>query len=190
VSHYGDFELTEAIRPSPKLSVVPREGYRLKHYEDEEIRVPVLMASVTKRKLFRLFMDLLDPLGDEVHVVLGTSHNGRGFTELHREEIDLPVLKSSLYDFEDPLVNDGMMSISAFNPDTPAEVQFDEHKLLVVYANQLRDFRDILAAHRIHLRADMKLITDAEHCHSSTKEYAQAFERLAIQLNMDDWDNA
>jgi len=188
-SCYGDFELTQAIRPSPKLSVVPREGYRLDHFEDGQMRIPVLMASVTKKKLFKLFMDLLDPLGDEVSLVLGTSHNGNNLTELQRNGIDLCVLKSNLYDFEDSLVNDGTTSISVFNPGIPAEVQFDEHKLLIVYANRLKDFREILDSYRIRLRKEMKFITEAEHCHSSTEEYAKAFDRLVLQLNMDDWGN-
>ena len=43
-------------------------------------------------------MELLDPLGSVVDVVLETSHSGdrSGHTDLYREHIDMPVLKSIL----------------------------------------------------------------------------------------------
>src|SRR3954452_16958587 len=46
VVRYGDFSLTEAIRPSYDLKVVPKTGYRHDLYRDEEsnTNVPVLMA--------------------------------------------------------------------------------------------------------------------------------------------------
>ena len=72
VDRYGDFWLTEAIRPSLDLQVVPREGYRLDTYRDERagIEVPVLVAAVSRERLFDVFLELLDPLGDLVDVVL------------------------------------------------------------------------------------------------------------------------
>src|SRR3954470_10946231 len=77
VARYGNFELTEAVRPSFDLQVVPSSGYRHDYFSDEEtrVRVPVLMASATKEELFETFLDLLDPLGTEVDVVLETSHD-------------------------------------------------------------------------------------------------------------------
>ena len=111
------------MRPSYDLQVVPRQGYRHDVYRDEEsrARVPVLMAAATKERLFETFMDLLDPLGFEVDVVLETSHNrsNRGHVDLYREHIDLPVLKSILWDFEELLLNDGCTGIAVLNPGVP-----------------------------------------------------------------------
>ena len=77
VSRYGDFQLTDAIRPSYDLKVVPCQGYRHDSYRDEQNRttVPVLMAACSRDRLFDLFMDVLEPLGNVVDVVLETSHN-------------------------------------------------------------------------------------------------------------------
>ena len=49
VARYGDFVLTEAVRPSYDLQVVPSQGYRHDSYHDEQNRakVPVLMAAVS-----------------------------------------------------------------------------------------------------------------------------------------------
>ena len=111
IMRYGDFVLTDAIRPSYNLDVVPRQGYRHDTYRDEESRsnIPVLMVSASRERLFDLFLDLLDPLGFEVDVVLETSHQPEtgGRDDLYREHIDLPVLKSTLCDYEELLLNDG-----------------------------------------------------------------------------------
>ena len=77
VARYGNFTLTDAVRPSYDLKVVPTQGYRHDRYHDEEAKtsVPVLMAAASSDCLFEVFMDLLDPLGTVVDVVLETSHN-------------------------------------------------------------------------------------------------------------------
>ena len=66
VDRYGDFWLTDAIRPAYDLKVKPRQGFRRDFYHDEETKakVPVLMAAASREKLFDLFLDLLDPLGN------------------------------------------------------------------------------------------------------------------------------
>src|SRR5436305_13046825 len=75
VGRYGSFTLTDAVRPSFGLEIIPREGYRRDVYRDPETgnTMPVLAASVSSERLFEVFMALLDPLGDEVDVVLGSS---------------------------------------------------------------------------------------------------------------------
>src|SRR5918996_3910626 len=68
VARYGDFELSDAVRPSYTLEVVPSAGFRHDVYRDEESRanVPVIMASVTKDRLMESFMSLIENLGDVV----------------------------------------------------------------------------------------------------------------------------
>lgn len=189
VSRYGDFVLTEAIRPSYDLQVVPRQGYRHDSYRDEENRakVPVLMAAVSNQHLFEIFMDLLDPLGPVADVVLETSHNRRrrGHQDLYREHIDMPVLKSILWDYEDLLTNDGCTGVAVLNPDVPQEVQFDEHKLLIVYGEELHDFEKVFGRRWVNCDDQLKFITEAEHVHSSSDRYAKQFEELKTRLGMD-----
>jgi hypothetical protein len=189
IARYGDFVLTEAVRPSFDLSVVPQQGYRHDTYFDEatKARVPVLMGAVTKEQLFEVFMELIDPLGSVVDVVLETSHNRteRGHTDLYREHIDMPVLKSILWDFEDLLTNDGCTGIAVLNPGVPQEVQFDEHKLLIVYGQDLSEYEDVLRQSKISCNDSLSFITEAEHVHSSSAYYQQQFEDLKLQLGMD-----
>ncbi|MCA9246907.1 MAG: hypothetical protein KDA42_07315, partial [Planctomycetales bacterium] len=54
VRRYGDFLLTDAVRPSYDLQVVPQQGYRHDNYHDDQSKsdVPVLMASASSERLF------------------------------------------------------------------------------------------------------------------------------------------
>ena len=189
VSRYGDFVLSDAVRPSYNLEVAPSAGFRHDIFRDEEARtdVPVIMASVSRAQLFETFMELLDPLGSTVDVVLESSHGSgqRSHTELYREHIDMPILQSTLWEFEDLLVNDGCAGIAVLNPSIPQEVQFDEHKLLIVYGNDMAEYERILIDAPIPCREDMKFITEAEHVHSTTDQHAERFNELKTALGMD-----
>jgi hypothetical protein len=188
VARYGDFLLSEAVRPSFDLKITPRQGYRHDSYRDEDgTEVPVLMAAASKEILFELFMDMLDPLGREVDVVIETSHHRQasGHQDLYREQIDLPVLKSILWDYEDLIVNDGCAGLAVLNPKRPQEVQFGEHKLLIVYGEPLAPFEAVLKSHGLRCDESMRFITEAEHVHSSSEEYFQLFERLQFRLGID-----
>jgi hypothetical protein len=187
---YGDFTLTGAVRPSFDLRIVPEQGYKHDWYQDywNRTSIPVLIAAVSAEQLFEIFLDLLDPLGDTVDVVLETSHqrNGGSHTDLYREEIDIPILKSFLYDFEEMLLNDGCTGIAVLNPSIPVEVQFDEHKMLIIYAQNLRKFESILQQHHIPNKETMRFLTEAEHIHSTRNEYVQRFSELQFTLGIDD----
>lgn len=189
IARYGSFVLSDAVRPSYDLQVVPQAGYRHDHYNDKEtgIRVPVIMAAVSREHLLDTFIDLLTPLGQTVDVVLETSHERRnGHQDLYREEIDLPVLKSILYEFEDLLIDDGCTGIAVLNPQIPLEVQLDEHKLLVMYGQELVDFQDTLDDFGLECDEGMKFITEAEHVHASSEEFARQFEQLKYRLGIDE----
>jgi hypothetical protein len=168
---------------------VPKQGYRHDFYLDEEskTKVPVLMAAASREILFDIFMELIEPLGGEIDVVLETSHNreAAGHADLYREHIDMPVLKSTLWDFEDLLMNDGCTGIAVLNPSIPQEVQFDEHKLLIVYGQPLMDYEQVFRRFGVASDSQIKFLTEAEHVHSSNDRYAQQFEDLKTQLGMD-----
>jgi hypothetical protein len=188
VDRYGDFQLTDAIRPSVDLQVVPRQGYRLDRYRDpgSRVEVPVLAASVSRESLFDTFLELLGPLGEVVDVVLETSHdtNGGRHQDLVRQGVDLPVLQSHLCDFEDLLLNDGCTGVAVISTTRPMEVQFDEHKLLVVYSHRLKPFARILEGAGVRRDAGLKLITEGEHLHSTDPRYHEQFSQLCYRLGV------
>lgn len=188
VFRYGAFDLTDAVRPSYDLKIVPRQGFRHDAYLDPQSKtsIPVVMASASKERLFDLFMDLIDPLGEVVDVVLETSHHGGGgHDDMYRDHIDVPVLKSMLYDFEDMLLNDGCTGIAVLNPSKRQEIQFDEHKMLIAYGTPLESFERILIAHDVYPDKDIQFITEAEHVHSSSDKFASQFAELQMRLGIE-----
>ena len=188
VDRYGDFHLTDAIRPALDLPVVPREGFRIEVYHDRQagIEVPVLAAALSREKLFETFLALLEPLGEVVDVVLETSHDSDSGAhhDLFREQIDLAVLTSHFYDYEELLMHDGCTGVAVISSLGPMEVQFDEHKLLVVYARDLEPFERVLRQARVERVDDLKLITEGEHLHSTDPDHVDVFEQLCDRLGV------
>ena len=123
-------------------------------------------------------MELLDPLGFTVDVVLETSHNrhNKGHTDLYREHIDLPVLKSVLWEYEEMLLNDGCTGLAVLNPDIPQEIQFDEHKLLIVYGEQVAGVRE----HSPRARASAATSNPLHH-RGRTRPFLQRRLRPAVR---------
>lgn len=189
VARYGDFVLTDAIRPSYDLKVIPQAGYRFDSYRDPDTgsSVPVIMASASREILFDIFLEMLEPLGEEVDVVLETSHTrgAQGHVDLYRDHIDLPVLKSMLCDYENLLMNDGCTGIAVLNPNIPQEVQFDEHKLVIAYGKPLERFENVLKSFGLERNDSLRFITEAEHVHSSNDKLFDQFDELRMRLGMD-----
>ena len=186
VERYGDFVLTDAIRPGPGVPVVPREGYRTSMYKDAKLglRIPVLSAAASREKLFDLFLALLKPLGREVDVILETSHkrtDGK-HRDLRRRGIDTPVLASYCCEFEDLLMNDGCTGIAVLSTKRPMEVQLDEHKLIFAYAPSTKPFRRILRSFGISRDNDLKLISEGQHLHGTEPHHRPEFRDLCLRI--------
>jgi hypothetical protein len=194
VFRYGVFDLTDAIRPSIELEIVPKQGFRHDTYIDptSKAKVPVVMAAASRERLFDLFIDMIHTLGPVVDVVLETSHyrQSSGHQDFYREHIDMPVLKSILYDFETMLLNDGCTGIAVLNPQRQQEVQFDEHKMVIAYGSPLESFERVLISHDVYIDEQMRFLTEAEHVHSSSDAYYQQFQSLCMRLGMENEHDA
>jgi hypothetical protein len=150
----------------------------------------MLSAAVSAERLFETFLALIAPLGEIVHVILESSHDAESdlHTDLRRDDIDLPVLASNLCDFENLLTNDGCTGIAVMADNLPMEVQFDEHKLFHIYAPSLKPFRRALHRAGIRRRKLFPLISEAEHLHHTSDEFANEFRQLAMRLNVGEID--
>jgi len=182
---YGSFTLTDAVRPGWQLDVIPRAGYRHDAYVDPRsgVRLPALVAAVSGEHLFETFLRLVEPLGETLDVVLETSHENASAHEGYtREGIERLVLESVLWDFEDLLLDDGCTGIAVMHPELQLEVQLDEHKLLVIYAQQRGPFERILAGQGIERNDKIRFISQAEHLHTSHTRFARRFDELVNRL--------
>ena len=188
--HYGGFTLTDAVRPGWQLDVVPQAGYRFDAYTDPRTgtKLPAIIAAVSSEQLFDTFLRLIEPLGDSVDVVLETTHDAEAQgqrpprTELTREGVERLVLESMLWDFEDLLLHDGCLGVAIMHPELPIEVQLDEHKLLVVYADDRGPFERVLVGQGLARNDRMRFISQGEHLHTSHTRYARRFTQLANTL--------
>ena len=163
------------------------EGYRLDTYRGRPgLQIPALAAAVSRDRLFDVFLQLLEPLGEVVDVVLETSHGNAAdrHRDLRRTHIDRPVLESYMCEFEDLLLNDGCTGVAVVATNRPMEVQFDEHKLLVCYARNLKPFRRILRTAGLDRRQDMRLISEAAHLHHTRPTDVRQFRDLALRLGV------
>jgi hypothetical protein len=187
-TRYGSFWLTDAIRPSAELEIVPEEGFRIDTYCDARNRlaVPLLAAAVSREKLFDLFLSVLEPLGDVVDVVLETSHSsGRGrHRDITRDGIDLPVLMSHFCDFEDLLLHDGCTGVAVISRREAIEVQFDEHKSLLIYAADLSPFAEIFRSARVKRNDRLRLLSEGVHLHQSDPRHRSSFRELCWRLGV------
>ena len=183
---YGRFTLTDAIRPSWQLDVIPQAGYRLDTYVDPRggSRLPAIISAVSSEKLFETFLRLLEPLGDLCDVVLETSHDRKPphHEDFTREGVERLVLESVLWDFEDLLLDDGCTGIAIMHPELPMEVQLDEHKLLIVYAPDRGPFQRILEGQGIARNDRIRFISQGEHLHTSHTRFARRFEEMTGRL--------
>ena len=59
-------------------------------------------------------------------------------------------------------------------------MQFDEHKLLVVYARDLAPFERVLRQAGFARDDRLKLITEGEHLHSTEPRHFEQFEQLLL----------
>jgi hypothetical protein len=190
---YGRFTLTDAVRPGWLLDVVPQSGYRFDAYVDPRTgsHLPAVIASVSSEHLFDTFLELIEPLGDTVDIVLESSHDSqpgdhrptRG--EFHREGMERLVLESMVWDFEELLLHDGCSGIAVMHPELPIEVQLDEHKLLIVYAPERETFERILVKRGLGRNDRMRFISQGEHLHTSHTRHARRFTELVAALGAD-----
>lgn len=181
----GPFRLTEAVRPASRTLLQPQQGYRLAVYESARGRLPVLSAAVSAEQLFDVFLDLLPLLGRTVDVIVETCHglsHGR-FIQWRRSEIDRAVLASCLCEFEELLTHDGCTAIAVLASRRFVELQFDEHKLLHVYAPRLGSFRRRLHRWGVCRRRRLPLICETEHVHRTRPRYAEDLMCLLHRLS-------
>ena len=189
IARYGSFQLTGAIRPSYDLRIVPKEGYdrRLWRASDGRASIPLLTALVSREKLADLYFDLLGELGPMVDVVLESSHARRsGHTDYTRDEIDLPILMSCLYDFEEMLLNDGYFGIAVIDSARRVEVRFDEHKSISVFGRDIDRFEEVFRAYGVERLDRVRHLSEDEHLHASANEFAGRFEILRARLGIDE----
>lgn len=180
------FAFSQAAYPAIPNSGTFREGYRKATYTDPLTKqeIPSLVISASGDKVFELFLELVDVLGETVDVILESSHTSgkERHVDHHREGIDKPILESYLQEFESLLTSDGCAGVAVMAQGKPMEVQFDEHKVIVVYAEKIAPFEKVLRWNGFVRVDDLVLVNEVEHCHSTSDEFEKEFFQLVNNL--------
>lgn len=178
----------DAVRPAQDGRIKPIAGYRADVYYNPltDRRLPALAIAADKNSVFELFLELLRPLGPTVDVILESSHfrSDANHRDYRRLGVDLSVFASYLCEFEDLISDDGCTGVAVISTRGPIEVQFDEHKTIVVYAPKRRRFRNICQRFGLRRRDDLVLVSEVRHIHRSNPEYAMMFRDLTVRLGM------
>ena len=176
IKKYGDFIFTDAISPSYDLRVIPEEGYcHSIHWLENEYSILTLVAAASREKMFQLFLDLLEPLGNKIGIAIHSSHIDHNHPKKYfNEDIELYLLESIVHEYMDLLLHDGNTGIFVWDRAETKEVQWEEHKLFQIYATNFGPFEEIFSR-VLPLREEMRLICNAEHVHISSDEQYNEF---------------
>lgn len=186
---YGDFRLTKAVRPQSGLGFVPQEGYSWEEYLHQRTSASVegIKVAFSAEKI----IDALDSVialfefGETLDVEIRSSHSGV-VRRSSRYDIDPVVLRTILNDFEDPILNDGCLSlIVSCDRGSSTQVELDEDKLLKVSSDD-REFLHRVVQYLDHVGVrecpGLRYIDEANHVNVTTDQYPISFHHLASRL--------
>lgn len=167
-SRYGDFILTDAIRP---LTILPITGYKFSYAigteADTEEVVPLMCAAASAEKVFRVFMECVDLSEDIVSLNAGFCDMDNVFHSYVREDMLLSELKPMLSYFRKMLTHDGFVTIAVVSNDDYG-ISLDDHKIIRIYGETVfEQYEDVMNRHDIFENRSMQFIDDGEHLHSS-----------------------
>lgn len=193
---YDDFELTDAIRPSWDIVIKPVEGFKYHSTFNQYVQrdVPVITASVTRKKLWDLFLELTEPFGDMVDVDIDHASDVRDcrlWNQYTAEDVEKITLPGLLGEYQDFLLNDGDTKITIADQDTESSIQLDDHKFLILTgADYQARFRKILREWDICEPREMRFIDKAEHIHLQRENQVE-LQKLILETgaDFDDDDN-
>ena len=183
---FGDFTFTDAVRPQDE-SFLTQEGYEVHSLDTSNAPERIVIAAVSRQKLFDVFTELLEPLGELLDVVLETEdEEDESVFEAHSYGTDRLYLQSVLPDFEDVLLNCGNTKIGVVSTERPKRVELDFHKLLLLYGKKIRPFLQILVENNIPQLIDMHTIDDVDQYRISDTEFPDQIQRMMNELGMEE----
>lgn len=167
-SRYGNFILTDAIRP---LSILPMSGYKFSFAigteADPEELVPLMSAAVSAEKVFRVFMECLDLSEDIVSLNVRFCDMNDVTHSYLREDMLLSELKPMLSYFKKMITHDGFVTLAVVSDDIYA-VSIDDHKIIRIYGETIfEQFEDVMNRNDIYENQSLQFVDDGEHLHFS-----------------------
>jgi len=88
-------------------------------------------------------------------------------------------------DFEELLLNDGLVGVAIYGESSRAEVQLTKHKVIQVFASELSYFRRVLSRYSIREDSELKFLFEDFYLLVSSETGDQAMEALKDRLCID-----
>ncbi|MDZ7265323.1 MAG: hypothetical protein ONB16_12115 [candidate division KSB1 bacterium] len=184
---FGTFTLPPAVVFFKAGDDVPTEGYKVRKsaLPNGRFRYQVIV-SVSAEKILDVFDALVLLLGDYCHVVV------QDFGEREGEQVDYfayqkdtVIVRSVLCDFEELLLNDGLIGLVVYSEAAKAEIQLTQHKIIQIFALDLTRFRQVLNRFGIEENPELKFLFDdfyllVEHV-DDRKILQSLMERLCVE---------
>lgn len=171
------------------------EGYLAAMYGvTERVQIPAIVASVSRDKIFPIFLEILDVFkqeGSNVDVSLDTitAENIIAHSQT-RNDMSLNLILSHLEDtaFQDALLSNGEVSLAIMNPERRFECQLDHHKQIIIYTasrEAMFPFEVVLRKHGIQpdqQKSDIPSEINHMHLNNSSSE---VLNRLIASLGLE-----
>lgn len=197
-SNYGDFELTEALRPvndprQPYPGIVPIEAYRVTQYEEGTKIIPCIQLAVSAPRLMELYLTLLEKVGKRLDIY--TNENCLSFESdsgLCSDGLDRVCLQSRLYDIEELLLHDGYFGIAAYRAKGEREVQLTRDKNVLVYAANLTPFISVIESFGIQRNDNVRFVVEGPHFRNALENRQEFLYKFNAIMGLDEaehWEN-
>ena len=185
----------DAVKIAPGELFIPERGFKVLQHQPPRSEldpipapIPVYSIAMEQARAFALFIDLLEPLGEDLSVVLESTHDSMvsdRSRDYWSDSHDSIALESALVEYEDLLTKDGCTGISIMDEREKYEVMFTEDKTLHCYGTPgiMGKFQRILYRHNVLHRPDMKILsTKIAHAHRTTAQYCERFHELVERV--------
>ena len=171
------------------------EGYLAAMYGvTERVQIPAIVASVSRDKIFPIFLEILDVFkqeGSNVDVSLDTitAENSIAHSQT-RNDMSLNLILSHLEDtaFQDALLANWEVSLAIMNPERKLECQLDHHKQIIIYTasrEAMFPFEVVLRKHGIqHDQQKSDIPSEINHMHLNNSS-SEVLNRLIASLGLE-----
>lgn len=184
---FGSFTLTPAVIFFKDGDLIPREGYKV-----NKLKLPngsthyQMIVSASAEKILDVFDDFLSLLGDTCGIVLEDFRNhDYDHIDYYAYNKDTVIIRSTLLDFEELLLNDGLLGVAIYSESSRTEIQLTKHKIIQVFASELGYFRRILSRYSIREDSELKFLFEDFYLLVSCETGDQAMEALKDRLCID-----
>lgn len=162
---FGTFTLPPAVVFFKAGDNIPTEGYKVRKtmLPDGRFQYQVII-SVSVEKILDLFDTLVSLLGEHCHVVVQDFGSRTAeHVDYFAYQKDTVIVRSILCDFEELLLSDGFIGLVVYSEVAKAEIQLTQHKIIQIFALDLRPFRQVLNRYGIVENPELRFLFEDFH---------------------------